>query len=220
VFKVGPKADGTGNELYIKGHIEAESGSIAGWSIGTSSITKGDLGSNGSFHMYTGSYGTGSLFGASGNQSWAMGIGENFGVTSGGTLYAKGLVINNTNFSVTSGGSMTAKDGKIGPWTLNMDGLEYSNWWSDKGLKLTENSVIIHGYQNPGEEYSGKIYLEIYSVKNYGPTILMYSVGPSAEKPVGYTKITPGYVEVWSRNSSNIWTRGYLSPTGYKTNQT
>lgn len=94
----------SGGDLYAK-NATLSGGNIAGWTIGTTSIKKGTLGTDG-FHMYSSSYGAGAYFGAGTSKSWALGIGQYFGVTSSGDLYAKsgqigGFVINSTTGALT-----------------------------------------------------------------------------------------------------------------------
>lgn len=74
--------------------LRAVSASIAGWTINTSSLIKGTLGSDGSIHLYSNTWGAnGSINGYnpySSGYGWALGIGSRFGVTADGHLYASG----------------------------------------------------------------------------------------------------------------------------------
>ena len=84
--------DGTQNTLFAAyGHEvqdQAKRGrvQIAGWEVTKDSITIGTLGTNG-FHMYSKNFPSKQAFGSSQKQNWSLGIGSNFGVTSGGSLY-------------------------------------------------------------------------------------------------------------------------------------
>jgi hypothetical protein len=74
---------------------------MAGWNVDNNSIKKGDFGASGGFHMYSNGYTTTDAsteikyFGASENLNWALGIGNNFGVTTNGIVYASGIRIIN-----------------------------------------------------------------------------------------------------------------------------
>jgi hypothetical protein len=64
---------------------------IAGWKVTKDSITIGEFGVNG-FHMYPNGHKTDdasskTYFGQSTDETWALGIGKNFGVTKEGELY-------------------------------------------------------------------------------------------------------------------------------------
>lgn len=118
--------DVNGN-VYIAGGLDVAVGAnIGGWTVGSDSlITDGkDLGDPGSFHMYSSENGVAGTVAekavsgttSSTNPGWVLGIGEYFGVTSKGILYAKsaelkGLIVSNTNFTLTANGTVTAKSG-------------------------------------------------------------------------------------------------------------
>ena len=84
------------------GSMYAAKGQIAGWEISEvknesdiiteSKLTYGTFGSENGFHMYAVGHKTGEYFGATDSQNWKLGIGENFGVTTNGVLYAKKAV--------------------------------------------------------------------------------------------------------------------------------
>ena len=112
----------------ISGTITAESGKIAGWEINNSSspygpsITFGTLGAPGSFHMYSNKDGLpGKILNKEitnaniqyGNKGWVLGIGENFGVTANGELYAyrgniAGIDVSVDNLTWTKNGSLVS----------------------------------------------------------------------------------------------------------------
>ena len=130
-------------------NLNASGGTIGSWTITSTenteiSLKSGDLGAQGSVHLYS-FYpnGQGHSVGTSGNlTSWRLLIGPNFGVNSAGTLYATGANIsgnitgskitgssieikenNTTNFSVTNTGYLTANKGSIAGWSINEDSL-------------------------------------------------------------------------------------------------
>jgi hypothetical protein len=78
---------------------------LGGWVANNSSLktTSYGLGTNNSFHMYSTPVSASGLFGSSGSKEWMLGIGQHFGVTSDGSVYAKA--------------------GQIGGWTINQDRL-------------------------------------------------------------------------------------------------
>jgi hypothetical protein len=63
---------------------------LAGWAADATSLISQnyDFGVSNSFHMYTGNYPNSINFGSSNKQSWSLGIGEHFGVTTEGAVYA------------------------------------------------------------------------------------------------------------------------------------
>jgi hypothetical protein len=71
-----------------KGEMHASAGKIAGWTISSNKISKGTLGSDSSFYIYSSDFGQGAYFGAGSSKSWALGIGSHFGVTNTGEVYA------------------------------------------------------------------------------------------------------------------------------------
>ena len=89
------------------GAMYASSGKIAGWTIGSDSLTYGSgIGYTNSFCLYPAGLTYSAAIGGSGkNLKWAMTIGSTFGVTTGGALYATGAKIS---------GTITATGGTIG----------------------------------------------------------------------------------------------------------
>jgi hypothetical protein len=85
---------------------------IADWNITPNSFTTGGFGQQNGFHMYPKGV-SGELFNTDTN--WKMVIGNNFGVTSNGTLYATNVditgTINATNSSFK--GHIEAQSGTI-----------------------------------------------------------------------------------------------------------
>lgn len=96
IFTINPNGD-----VDIAGNLRA--GYVGGWEIKQTSnnngiyegsLTYGDLGKANSFHMYsngcltTDASTSNTYFGQSDNKTWALGIGENFGVTTNGAIHA------------------------------------------------------------------------------------------------------------------------------------
>lgn len=115
-------------EARISGTIIANEGYIggqaSGWKIDENSITTGEFGSTDSFHMYSVGKRFDSAYGQD-NLDWAMGVGQNFGLTVNGILYINEAHINghitggtiniNNNFNVyENGDAELAGNVKIG----------------------------------------------------------------------------------------------------------
>lgn len=88
--------------LYIKGEIEATSGKIGNWDIGTNHLTNGTIGQDNSFHMYTSFPSEAATVAGVSSNAWRLTIGSNFGVDSSGTLYATNAIVKG-NITATSG---------------------------------------------------------------------------------------------------------------------
>ena len=137
----------TNGNAYFKGNgeftgkITASSGSIGGWTIGSSEISSGNmhLSSSGSIYCQSGSTvkwqlkndGSGSL--ANGNISWTSGgsLTVNAGGTFSGTLSAA---------SGSFSGSITATSGSIGGWSIDSS-------------SIAKNSVVL---SSDGSIYNSK----------------------------------------------------------------
>ena len=112
IFKVDSDGLRIVGDGEFTGKITANEGKIGNWTITSIqnteiSLKSGDLGAQGSVHLYS-FYpnGQGHSVGSSGNlTSWRLLIGPDFGVNSAGTLYAKGVNIS---------GNIEATSGKIG----------------------------------------------------------------------------------------------------------
>ena len=74
--------------IQLNGYMHAEKGDIAGWRLSPDSITKDTLGASTGFHMYSTASAEAELFGADEAKNWKLGIGDGFGVTSDGAVYA------------------------------------------------------------------------------------------------------------------------------------
>lgn len=89
-----------------EGVIQASGGMISDWAIGRYSLTNGEVGSQGSIHLYT-NYPNGnpkSIGGSANKTDWRLIVGSNFGVDKDGSTYASNIV---------------ATGGTIGGWTIN-----------------------------------------------------------------------------------------------------
>jgi hypothetical protein len=82
-------------QLYIKnGDTElikalGDTVQIAGWDVTENSLSKGTIANAESMVLSPGGLYGGSIAGSPNNQEWVIGAGENFGVTSNGTMYAE-----------------------------------------------------------------------------------------------------------------------------------
>ena len=131
-FNTDDSLDLTGNTFYAQiagladgteSDIDVGTVYMAGWKVTENSITKGTLGANDSFHMYStakndGAKGTTAapyLFGSTETQDWLLGVGSNFGVTKNGNLYCS-----NGNFS----GNIEAEGGRIGALYISSGGFQ------------------------------------------------------------------------------------------------
>ena len=123
IFKVGKNSEGA-NELIMKGHIEAISGKIGGWTLDKNAnlpaLTNADEASKTGYHLMAGTFGKQhsihlytAFWGAyTGDEqtdwnanpsianhtddSWRLTIGSSFGVNSSGILYTSGANIGGT----------------------------------------------------------------------------------------------------------------------------
>lgn len=90
-------------KLSMKGHIEAESGKIGDWEIHENFLGSGELGKKNSFILsQKGIYSYDALFNQRYVNTWVLGIGENFGVTEEGEIYASSGKIGGWNFTKDS----------------------------------------------------------------------------------------------------------------------
>lgn len=109
------------HKLQMKGIIEAEGGHIAGWTIDSNGLKKGTLKdtSDYPFHMYTSFPEEPVTIAGQLANDWRLIIGDNFGVTQNGNVYAAG--------------------GNIGGWDINSYGLT-------KGYLGDTNKYPFHMY--------------------------------------------------------------------------
>lgn len=91
---------------YIKGEVRASSGEIAGWKIDQNSL------SNGSTALYSSDQSNAKTIADELRSDWRLIAGNGFGVTSSGSLYLSG--------------------GKLGPFTLNKDGIYVQSTSTEK----------------------------------------------------------------------------------------
>ena len=96
-----------GTNAEITGEVKADTGRIGGsngWTISSQKITSGTLGNSSSFHMGTTDLGSATIAGNS-RSDWRLAIGQNFGVTNTGALYANSANLTGT---ITSNGSASS----------------------------------------------------------------------------------------------------------------
>ncbi len=141
----------------------------SGWTINTGSITTGNLGESGSFHMYS----TGisdSAFGIF--TDWLVRIGAHFGVTKTGDLYCSSGSFKG-KIEATAGGT-------IAGWTIGSNNLRYNlnsfedAAWDESGFYLSDRGIRFTHYKDstsPTTEWfvdgkNGAMYLGVQGVFN------------------------------------------------------
>lgn len=92
--------------------INASNGTIAGWTLGTNAFYTT------SNALYLGNTGIPATIGGTSRSGIVFKAGDNFGVTSSGTVYAKNAVLSNA----TVGGTITATAGTIGGCSIDSNG--------------------------------------------------------------------------------------------------
>ena len=198
-FVMGIDDDGN---AYFKGNITAGGGNIAGWTIAEDSITIGSMGING-FHMFSqGQSYTGTVFGQTG-KTWALGIGNNFGVTSDGALYASKGKIGTMEIEALS--SIRARnlipDSK-GPFYINT---EKSN------IRRYLTTTL-----SPGEKYTFTIknVTSSTSIRKFKVQLARHT-GYNDDGGETYTQVAPTYVFGNSNtNPSGDYTHTFNTHTG------
>jgi hypothetical protein len=115
-FSVTDKGKLTAKEVDISGKITATEGDIGGWKVDSTCFKKYASGESFSPTFVVGDAiiqpsGTSDAYtiGGKNTSGWVLGIGPNFGVTTGGDLYA-------TNADIS--GKINAEEGTIAGWTL------------------------------------------------------------------------------------------------------
>ena len=143
--------DGT---LEVTGTIKANTGYLGseefGWLINGNALSYGVIGTDNSFFLSpSGSYAANNpiTIGPTNNQStqytiWAMTIGNTFGVTTNGTLYAKNAVIE---------GDIYSKKGTIGGWEITENAISKSSVGlsSSGDYALWAGSSTVNEYTTP-----------------------------------------------------------------------
>ena len=141
------------HKLQMKGIIEAEGGHIAGWNIGTDSLTKGTLGSTSDypFHMYTDFPDGKTTIANHAADDWRLIIGNNFGVTKEGGIYAtKGKI-----------GNMLIGDSVYRDYPTSQRNLVLntsSDWYENTGYSLISYPVATKNSLVSGKTYSITFY--------------------------------------------------------------
>lgn len=130
----------TANNAVINGNITAITGNIGGWAIGTSSLYNGTLGTANSVHLIpAGSTESATIGGSSSINNWVITVGNTFGVTKAGKLYATGAEIGNNS--------------KIGPWYITTTSIYKGNstygtsgtgnmYFGDNGLSISDQFKV------------------------------------------------------------------------------
>ena len=170
-------------------NIKSNKVRIAGFGVDANSLYRIDslgamypLGdSNSVFLSNEGLWSSASIGGSSGSNKWVLAISDDFGVTDGGTLYARNANITGT-INATSGkfsGEINAERGSIGGWVITNNSLksEGSGWaaWTHYISKITPDEFTIQ-YNDSGigigESWSGNYYL-----RSAGSNIASYVYG-------------------------------------------
>ena len=118
-------------KLSNDGNITATGGTIGGWALSSNALKyapKSDnkVGDAGTMYLCSGGTSAAANIAGSGSISgWGITIGNTFGVTAGGKLYATGAKIS---------GSITADDGTIGGWTIGSRSLKYASDSNNAGV--------------------------------------------------------------------------------------
>lgn len=160
----GLSLNGNGN---FTGYVKANSGYIGNWTL--TAMSGGAYGNGSMYYLATGAtmgVGTSCLlspvgyttaFTTAGNKrfgwtsatgdltkTWALGVNNNFGVTTGGILYASGAIISGT---LTAGANS-----KIGSWVVASDNIHYNNetyntgrYFGSSGLSVNGNFYVTDG---------------------------------------------------------------------------
>ena len=137
----------------IAQNLDASTGHIAGWKIAENSITTENdgLGDVDSFHMYSSGYTTtdasssNKYFGQTNNLTWCLGIGDRFGVTKSGQLFATDAYLTNVN----------AKSGYIGGWNISSYQIGNTAVGMYSGSLYKYDSLIPNNSQSSVRFYAG-----------------------------------------------------------------
>lgn len=193
------------------GYLTANRGSIAGWKIDSTSLTKGDFGTSG-IHLYSWPhYYAEEVFGEK-NGKWVLGIGSAFGVTDDGTVYA-----NKGKLGEIDVGNIAAKEGKNTDgggngfgWQLNTDGFylnKYSNDNPEQVFYVNENEAKVGGFnitKNNLSTGSGSGYISLQtSGDNYEYTPAEYIESNGNQ-----------YIDTGVKPTPNTVTEIVFTPTG------
>ena len=130
-------------KINIDGSMEATSGKIGGWNIGTKSLYYGaDVGQAGSIHLCPSGTTTKAKIGGSDEiNGWGITIGNSFGVTTSGALYASDVNLTGV-ITAETGGAIGGF--RIGEATLTA-GTAATNDYVSLAWKDRSNDIIING---------------------------------------------------------------------------
>ena len=134
--------------------------------------------------------------------TWALGISNNFGVTTSGTLYATGAVLS---------GTISASSGNIGGWNINSSGLY-------KTVTKTSGSTTVshETYMTPNYLYMVESSVWRQFLVNPGTHQFGVAVGDSDDEGFVVTNNTSSVSHTRSLDNGGAWIR--ISPTGIKKN--
>lgn len=178
---------------YFTGVINAEGGTIGGFTIGDTTLSNGTFATSGGVYMSTGKTATSTekIGGSAGSLTWAFTSGAKFGVTTDGALYAS---------SATISGKITASTGTIGGITAHSSYGLYTN--SKTSATSTKTGFLI--------AKGGAIYLGAYDsttgvcpfqVTNTG---VLNAVNAILGNPKGYHSTVSGTAfEVYSGEAAS-----------------
>lgn len=130
-------------DVSMTGSVTATSGFFGGWQIYDDNIHYGSsIGSaNSVFMIPAGSISSHVIGGSSAISGWVFTVGQNFGVTSSGSLYANGATIT---------GNVTITGGEMGGLTVDTDSI----YMSDTGISSNSSYYAIWAGETNGENGS------------------------------------------------------------------
>lgn len=200
------------HKLAVKGHIEAESGNIAGWKIDSNSLTKGTFGTNG-IHLYSQEHYAKEAFGEE-DKNWMLGIGSNFGVTNDGVLYAKAGKIGDTEIGDIASTSHTGGINLLRNSGIEKGGDNLFVAYADLALIFNTYGLIEYtiSFDIKSKDPTGYGYVQVYC---HNGNDYYHEIGtPSVPVTTEYTRqsitVTPRIANVGDNNGvSNLAFYGY-----------
>ena len=196
-FEVNIDGDLFAQNAYIKGHIDADSGSIANFTISENYLYSGEIGKQNSVMLSSGYFTDIPELANGDDRTWAFLAGNSLGITVDGILYANKVVV--------SGGETTGEEEKRHTFELNDSGMSAQN------IKLS-GTIEANGAKIAG--FSIEDYIDEYSDNKI--TAIHY--GTFGQN--GSVYISPGYggnLDV-SGNRNYSWAFSAGSNFGVTTN--
>ena len=192
-----------------EGELYASAGKIGGWTIGSNSLTISGkkIGEAGSCYLYPNGAGTSvdvatDYFAKPTDETWVFGIGNNFGVTKGGLLYAKSLTIEGN-------GSITCGYLKVGKAELAVvSDLGYTYLVGLDSIETGVNGSLTTYWVNTHELRSYTAYFR----RSTGSFVGSIGVGKDKENQ-DVSKTQTGYVKVLVTQSQTTGQRKNLTAT-------